>query len=220
MSLYFSSDRDLTRIRSGLEKYLGPLQHDWSMYHAEAGHRLLSDIESLWFRPTRTQKYDNGEISDRFLAFDESQLNAGWHFFSDIGQGPVTADQRVYVTSAHAAGGEYDHIYKCMVPFSSGDLTAVDFSTSDWEDVTESLSTDFRNASSYYSLYCIYRYLVTDSDPNKDPFVAHRDYFLKQYKDEMTRLVELDGIPYDWDQDSVITEEESQPSRMKLKAIW
>ena len=212
---YFSADSDLSRIRSGVEKYLGKSIPDWKSYHAEAGHRLVSDLRATWF-PSAARSMATTET------FDPKKILAGWEYFSADGNvGQVVPSDRVYVSPGHTSGGTPGNVYEFGGTAFESSLSLVNYTSSDWEDVTEWQEAPFRDLAAYWALHLVYRFLVTDSgDPKTDPFAGHRDYFEKKYKDEFQHVMEVGGVPYDWDGDLVITPEESRPTRTRLRALW
>lgn len=219
--MIFTTDDDLNLIRATLSDYLPENMNDWRIFHIEAGRKFLNDLEIKWFRRIRKQKYELVEITDDTIAFDPDLLFAGWDYQSDSGTVTVSQGDKIYCMASHTEGGIKDHIYQYLTDGSEElSLFTTDFSdVSIWEDITDNLNDTYRDVSSYYTLFLIYRFLVNDQSET-GVFEEQRDYFLDEYYKELNRLLGEQGILYDWDEDGILDEiEELEMAEKKIRLV-
>ncbi|OQY25966.1 MAG: hypothetical protein B6244_14510 [Candidatus Cloacimonetes bacterium 4572_55] len=68
------------------------------------------------------------------------------------------------------------------------------------------------NLSCYKTFFLIYRYLAQDTTTELDAYGQQRNYWAKQYDDELIRVVEI-GLDYDWNSSGSIDDYEKAVKR-------
>lgn len=223
--MIFSVDSDLIKFRTMILDYLPSSMTSWDDYHREAGLRLISDIEVVWYRKALQARYqDYSSSSFAYLLstypFDSTILNAGWHYRSNETTA-IAAGERVRVVAGHSGGGTANHIYKSAVNRVSSDLSTMNFTGANWTDVTTSLENLLLDAACYQTLFMIYRSIANDViEP--EALERQRDYFAKEYEKEVKRIADV-GIPYDWDESGVVDSDETDSIQVRgktMKVVW
>lgn len=228
--MIFSVDTDLTKIRATILTYLPTGSTSWDDYHREAGVRVASDIENVWYRQALQARYES--VSDpNFIStqlkylleiypFDSTLLGAGWHYRSTETTA-VNSGERVRVATGHDSGGTVGNIYQSSIDRTSSDLEDMDFTGVGWTDVTSSLSSIVDDAACYKTLFLIYRFIANDQS-DIDAFEKQRDYFSKEYEKELKSIFQV-GIPYDWDESGTVDEDEKDSVSIRgkqLQVVW
>jgi hypothetical protein len=73
-------------------------------------------------------------------------------------------------------------------------------------------ATQLLNLSCFKAFFLIYRYLAQDTTSELDAYGQQRDYWAKQYDEELVRVVDK-GIDYDWDSSGSIDDYEKSIKR-------
>jgi hypothetical protein len=73
-------------------------------------------------------------------------------------------------------------------------------------------STQLLNLSCCKTFFLIYRYLAQDTTTELDAYGQQRNYWAKQYDEELVRVIEK-GIDYDWDSSGSIDDYEKSVER-------